>query len=61
MKDVVSMAKSKWVTEQCGGVNVMHWQGVWECVSELATGPTVPCKLYRRKTAQKDIYHIFWS
>ena len=49
---MVSTAKSKWVMDQCAGVNCMYGKGVWKCVGELANGlkkskPTVPCKLQR--------------
>ena len=52
LKQEVGRAKSKWVTDQCEGVNCMHGQGVWECVGELANGlqkskPSAPCRLQK--------------
>jgi hypothetical protein len=48
----MSKAKSKWVIDQCAGVDCMHGKGVWERVGELANGlkkskPTAPCTLHR--------------
>ena len=52
VRQEVGRAKSKWVTDQCKGINVIHGKGVWECVGELVKGlqkskPSAPCRLQK--------------